>query len=154
MGNRLLYGLIIALLVCVISQQYFLETVDQVPPTRDQDKLPPDLTPPKLAIPNSCFLSSMNLRGAYVAYCTAHKYRYWARLLLMEQISKSDPKLKLAHVVCVFEYFGRFYVYDINHGVYPLTAKDIRRASAPAVASALKPSRDYTLGDSLWVEES
>ena len=143
----------IALLWCVISQSYFPDSTGPLPPMRQADKLPPDFHVPKLAIPNSCFMSSMNLRGAYVAYCTARKYRYWAKLLLMEQISKSDPGVKLAHVVCVFEYFGRFYVYDVNHGVYMLTQKDIRGASAEAVASTVKQSESFTMGESLWVEE-
>ncbi|MCX6966813.1 MAG: hypothetical protein NTZ46_03370 [Verrucomicrobia bacterium] len=152
----LLYALVITLCLCVFSQQYFLDTQSPspLPPIREQDKLPPDFTLPKLSIPNSCFLSSLNLRGAYVAYCVAHKYRYWAKLLMMQQISKSDPKLKLAHVVCVFEYFGRFYVYDANHGVYLLTEKDLRRARASEVAPTLKQPEDCTLGQSLWVEES
>jgi len=150
----LLHALVIALFICVLSQQYFLERDAALPPTRELDKLPPDLTPPKLGIPNSCFMSSMNLRGAYVAYCTVHKYRYWTKLLLMEQISKTNPKVKLAHVVCIFEYFGRFYVYDVNHGVYPLPKADIRRATASAVALSVKPPEGYTLGESLWVEES
>ena len=151
--NRLFYALVIALFLCVLSQQYFVERSDALPPVRELDKLPPDFTIPKLRIPNSCFMSAMNLRGAYVAYCTAHKYRYWAKLLLMEQISKTNPTVKLAHVVCVFEYFGRFYVYDVNHGVYLLTQKDPRRASASAVAAVVKHPEGYTCGESLWVEE-
>ena len=144
------YALVVAFLLCALARLHY----SPPPPVRELDRLPPDLTPPKLDIPNSCFLSSVNLRGAYIAYCTAHKYHYWAKLLLMEQISKSDPTLKLAHVVCVFEYFGRFYVYDINHGVYMLTKKNIRNASAADVAATLKHQGNFTLGDSLWVEES
>jgi len=152
-ATLLSYAFFVALVLCLLAQQAALKSFELSTPSRAEDKLPPDLAIPKLRIPNACFVSSMDLKGAYVAYCTAHKYRHWAKLLLTEQLNPKNRNVRRSHVVCVFEYFGRFYVYDINRGVYALANKDIRRASASAVAAMLKPMENYQLGESLWVEE-
>lgn len=80
-------------------------------------------------LPNSCLINSIEMYEKVCYYFDNNEM--WNTILIFKFKDPRNPRYTEGHAICVFEWHGHFYVYDVNQGSWRLDTRGINVKNNP-----------------------